>query len=63
VLGGAVEGTEVEEAAHKSPAHGHVGNVDGGAGFADVPEGPHWGEGVGEGVVFVEDRTEDLRTV
>jgi hypothetical protein len=53
VLRGSVEGTEVEEASHECPAHGHVGDVDGGAGFADVPVGPHGGEGVGEGVVFV----------
>ena len=58
--GYAVEGAELEESAHERPAHGHVGDVDGGRGFADVPEGPHWGEGLREGVVFVEDCAEDL---
>lgn len=58
-----VERAEVEESAHKSPAHGHIGDVDGGAGFTDVPEGPHWGEGVCEGVVFVEDGAEDLESL
>lgn len=58
--GDAVEGAELEEATHQRPAHRHVGDVDGGRGFANVPEGPHWGEGLGERVVFVEDRAENL---
>lgn len=56
----AVEGAQVEEPSHERPAHWHVGYVDCGAGFADVPECPHRGERGDEGVVFVQDGAEDL---
>jgi hypothetical protein len=49
-----VECFEVENASKEGPAHGHVCDEYGGAGFANVPEFPVWAEGVCEGVVFVE---------
>lgn len=59
-VGGAGEGTQVEDAAEEGPTVGDVGDEDGGAGFADVPECPDWGEGLREGVEFVEGGAEDL---
>jgi hypothetical protein len=53
-VGGAGEGTQVENAPEQWPAIGDVGDEDGGAGFANVPKGPYGAEGFGEGVVFVE---------
>ena len=58
--GAAVEGSEVEETAHEGPTHWHVGYENCRAGFPNIPECPHGGEGMCEGVVFVEDGAENL---
>lgn len=60
-IGGAGEGAQVEDAPEERPAVGDVGDEDGSAGFADIPEGPDGAKGFCEGVVFVEGRAEDLR--
>lgn len=52
-VGGAREGAQVEDAPEEGPAIWNVGDEDGGARFADVPEGPYGAEGFSEGVVFV----------
>lgn len=50
---GAGEGAEVEDAPEEGPAVGGVGDKDGCAGFADIPERPDWAEGLREGVIFI----------
>jgi hypothetical protein len=52
-IGGAVEGTKIKDASEEGPAVGDIGNKDGCAGFADIPERPDGAEGFREGVVFV----------
>jgi hypothetical protein len=59
----AIERAEVEETPHKGPAHGHVGNKNRGTCFTNIPVCPHGGEGVCEGVIFVENGAEDLNYV
>ena len=47
-------GTEVEDAADQTPTVGDVGDADGGAGLADVPEEPLGAEGIFEAGDFAE---------
>lgn len=47
-------GTQVEDAADQTPTVGDVGDADGGAGLADVPEEPFGAEGIFKAVDFAE---------
>jgi len=54
-----IECLEIEYPPKQRPAHRHVCHEYSGGCFADIPELPHWAEGVGEGIVFVEHGAHD----